>query len=174
MRHRIIVNGIEWWVLVVKLEEWNSMKRLLTNTNKITANTVIQNSLLCDVRKFTINFKDTNTWCNYYRKLSSSIETSVQIMFLENIEANVENFEEITLWSCWVCGLRNNEAGTYVILQNCVTISCEMFAELNENVTRPIITFFILNCYTIEVFIETTFVINLKWEECGIIREIME
>lgn len=46
---------------MVNLEEWNGMERLFSDTNEVTANAAVDDSLLCDQHQLTIDLKKAET-----------------------------------------------------------------------------------------------------------------
>ncbi len=55
--------------LGMNLEEWNGVERLFSDTNKVTANAAVNNSLLRDQHQLTINFEKAKT-CNSKQNFS--------------------------------------------------------------------------------------------------------
>ena len=53
-----------WHPVVVKLEEWNSVKRLFTDADEITADATVQDSLLRHQHQLAVHLEKTDPWKN--------------------------------------------------------------------------------------------------------------
>jgi len=50
----------------MEFQKWDSMQWLLTNTHKVTSNTIINDALFSDISQLPINFEHSNSWCYHY------------------------------------------------------------------------------------------------------------
>ena len=73
------------------------MQRLFAYADQVTAHAVVDDALLGYVGQLAIDFENSDTGRDDYRQLAGSIETSVKVMFLENVERHVEHLQEISL-----------------------------------------------------------------------------
>ena len=96
MRHAEIV-GSDATDFVMELKEWHCVQRLFAYADQVTAHAVVDDALLGYVGQLAIDFENSDTGRDDHRQLAGSIETSVKVMFLENVERHVEHLQEISL-----------------------------------------------------------------------------
>ena len=75
------------------------MKRLLTNTDEVTAHPTVDNPLLCDDVEVPVHLEDADPRCDDNGLLAGPVQVPVDEMFLEGVERDVENLQEVPLGS---------------------------------------------------------------------------
>ena len=73
------------------------MKRLLSDTNQVTTNSAVNNPLLGDDVEVPVHLEYPDPRGNYDGLLAGPVQVPVDEMFLEGVEGNVENLQEVSL-----------------------------------------------------------------------------
>ena len=76
-----------------------NVKRLLSNTDEVTAHPAVNDPLLGDDVEVPVHLKDPDPRCDDDGLLACPVQVPVDEMFLEGVERNVENLQEVSLGS---------------------------------------------------------------------------
>ena len=76
------------------------MKRLFSNTDQVTSDSAVNDPLLGDDVEVPVHLEDSDPRCDDDGLLASPVQVPVDEMFLEGVERNVENLQEVSLGGC--------------------------------------------------------------------------
>ena len=99
MRHQIVVLAPGLRPPAVHLEQRHRVQRLLADTDEVAAHAAVDDPLLGDDVEVPVHLKDPDPRCDDDGLLASPVQVPVDEMFLEGVERNVENLQEVSLGS---------------------------------------------------------------------------
>ena len=99
------------------------MKRLLSNTDEVTAHSTVNDPLLGDDVEVPVHLEDPDPRGDHDGLLARPVQVPVDEMFLEGVERNVENLQEVSLGGCGEPSLGCGDSWPGVVVNDELEIS---------------------------------------------------
>ena len=94
------------------------MKRLLSNTDEVTAHPTVNNPLLGDDVEVPVHLEDSDPRCDDNGLLAGPVQVPVDEMFLEGVEGDVQNLQEVSLGSGRQASLGRGDSWPSVVVDD--------------------------------------------------------